>query len=733
MRAEIVLITIMLVCVCSARAFAAPQKQGDAGPLAATKESVSNGKSKTEEALQSKKRGDEYASHEDNKRAADEYVKALSLDATAFTIEERLRMAIVISWADRLEEASRILREILAEDPQNEEARVHLAKVLSWSDKLNEAQVEADTVLNQHPDDWEALLVKANVLRWRGDAGASIPLYERVLAEEESFDARVGLAYAYLDVGKKDKAKEIGKTLAPTSEAQQKEVVKLTEMFAAVSAQEQKQGDAGPLAATKESVSNGKSKTEEALQSKKRGDEYASHEDNKRAADEYVKALSLDATAFTIEERLRMAIVISWADRLEEASRILREILAEDPQNEEARVHLAKVLSWSDKLNEAQVEADTVLNQHPDDWEALLVKANVLRWRGDAGASIPLYERVLAEEESFDARVGLAYAYLDVGKKDKAKEIGKTLAPTSEAQRKEAAKLSEMLSSVSASHAGLQESYYRDSDSNTVKRSTLSYGFWAGNWETEFDYRLTDAKDPVRHEWAEDILITTHTHVGKFSTGVGAGISSTAGGTRNDLIGQANTDISMGWWAFGMNVSREELSDTAQLVQNWIKRTSETLSFSETESPRLTFSESYSYSSYSDCNDADDLRAGARYAFTLAPLKIATGYRFRYWDFRRQSGSGYFDPEDFISHQIFVSIYAEHEGLYAYLEPNTGYQSFKRYGVNTGNFFSGYTASAGLKIKKSISCEMSSEGGNYAGTTTGFNYYQVGLRLIVNF
>jgi hypothetical protein len=192
--------------------------------------------------------------------------------------------------------------------------------------------------------------------------------------------------------------------------------------------------------------------------------------------------------------------------------------------------------------------------------------------------------------------------------------------------------------------------------------------------------------------------------------------------------------VNRGWWTFGMKGSREVLSDTAELIQNRIKRTAGTVTLSETASPRWTFAESYTRAGYSDSNDLDDLGASAQYAVLTAPVKIATGYRFRYWDFRRQSGSGYFDPENFISHQIFVSLYAEREGLYASLEPYTGYQSFKRYEEKSGNFFAGYSASAGWTRKKNTSGELTAEGGNYAiGSTAGFNYYQVGFRLIVNF
>ncbi len=734
MSARRLMIACILLGACTTPVFAGEQKQAGTGNAAFSVTAVSKGKSRAEEARARKKKGDEYAAQDDSKRAADEYIQALSVDTAAFTVEERLRMAIVVSWADRLEDASRILRAILAEDRENREARAQLAQFLSWSGKLDEAQVEADTVLSRYPDDREALLVKANVLRWRGGAGASIPLYERVLAKGESFEARLGLAYAYLDTGMEEKAQEIGRTLMPVFEAQRKELAKLQKRLSAVSPHEHRQGGSGPAVSSEKSADAVQRKTEEAHDRKKRGDEYAGQDDNKRAADEYIQALSLDASAFTEEERLRMATVISWAGRREESIGALRAILEGDPSNNKALLYLAKVLSWSGKLNEAQSAVDTVLKAEPDDREALLVKANIVRWRGEASASIPLYERVLAKGESFDARLGLAYAYLDAGKKDKAQEIGKTLSPVSADQRKELTTFSEALSAATASPIGLQAGYYRDSDDNTVKRSGLVYGFWARNWEAELVYWLIEANDPERHEWAETISITARRHESRLSTAVRAGISSTAGGTRNDLVGQAIADIDRGWWAVSVNASRDVLSDTAELIQNRIKRTAGTVTLSETASPRWTFTESYTRASYSDSNDLDDLGAGVRYTVVTAPAKIATGYRFRYWNFRRQSGSGYFDPEDFISHQIYVSLYAEREGLYASLEPYTGYQSFKRYGETSGNYFAGYAASAGWTRKKNTSGELTAEGGNYAvGSTAGFNYYQVGFRLVVNF
>ena len=75
------------------------------------------------EALVRKERGDQYASQENYKQAAEEYVKALEADSGAFNSSERLKMAVAVSWADRLDDAIHILRAILAEDPMNRLAR----------------------------------------------------------------------------------------------------------------------------------------------------------------------------------------------------------------------------------------------------------------------------------------------------------------------------------------------------------------------------------------------------------------------------------------------------------------------------------------------------------------------------------------------------------------------------------------------------------------------------------
>ncbi len=480
-----------------------------------------------------------------------------------------------------------------------------------------------------------------------------------------------------------------------------------------------------------QAISGVKNKKEEAVLRKKLGDQYAAQEDYPRAADEFLAALSLDPKAFTRQERLQMAIAISWADRFDDAAAVLRAILAEDPEDRDARIHLAKVLSWSDKLPEAEDEADRVLRDDPGNQEALLVKANTIRWRGDARASIPVYEKALAQGENFDVRLGLAFAYLDAGEKETAKTISAPLEPVYPYQKKELARFSDALCAAQTWRLGVSYSYYSDSDKNTVNRYGLLYGLRSGGWDTELAYRFTDAKDPVRHERAEDLGIATQRKFDRFDTGAGVGIDRA-----NDVslvTGQARASTDTAWGAIGVSAAREALTDTAELIKNRIARSSGALNVTETASPRISFNERYIYSGYSDGNNSQDLWLGAKYAVTTVVPKISVGYRFRYWDFRRQSRSGYFDPEDFVSNQLSVSFYTEQNGYYAYLEPYGGYQSYTRYGTSTGSTFFGFNGSAGWTMKKCTAFEVFAEGSNYAGTVAGFNYFQVGFRLTAYF
>jgi hypothetical protein len=114
--------------------------------------------------------------------------------------------------------------------------------------------------------------------------------------------------------------------------------------------------------------------------------------------------------------------------------------------------------------------------------------------------------------------------------------------------------------------------------------------------------------------------------------------------------------------------------------------------------------------------------------------RIVIGHRFRLLDFHEQSGSGFFDPNNYIANRAFTSVYYENKLLYTYLEGYVGYQTFRRNQVATDSFIHGGAGSVGIKPIANLAIEVNVEGGNFAaGSTAGFTYFIVGPRVLYRF
>jgi len=471
---------------------------------------------------------------------------------------------------------------------------------------------------------------------------------------------------------------------------------------------------------------------------KKKGDYYVSQNDYKKAADAYVHALSLARSGFSLEERIQIAIYLSWGERLQEATDELLLIVSEDPANTKARVHLARTLSWSGKLNEALKEADTVLKESPDNRDALLIKANILRWKGDSKRAIDLYKKLLEKGEDFDTRLGLSYAYLSLGNVKAAKEGEKVLKPAYPYQESELKNFVAEINSITRPNVEMRYSYYHDSDDNRLNRYMLSYGFWTYNWRSYLNYRHTDATGKIEGDThrkrCEDLSLGTYSKVsGPLGIGGGLGMSMLGNGeTSTFLTGHIMANVNVFNGMMGVRVSREVFAETAELIENRIRIINPSLFASQNLLDDLAIHFSYNYRDYSDNNHSHDVQLSPRYTVRFKNPRLEVGYRFRYFDFNRQSRSGYFDPDDYTSHQIFTYLYYEKGGFFSYMEPFIGYESFKRYGDSKDGVIGGGYGTCGYKLRKNISFEINGEGGDYSGGTAGgWKYYLIGFRIFV--
>ncbi len=468
---------------------------------------------------------------------------------------------------------------------------------------------------------------------------------------------------------------------------------------------------------------------------KETGDKHISSGDYGKASEAYIEALKLSRNSFSIEERLQMAIRISWAKRYREALYELELILKEDPENLKALTYHSQILSWAGRLDEALREIEIVLSKAPDNIDALLIKANILRWKGRDKEAIGIYERILMAQESFDARLGLTYSLINTGEFNRVGENLKLLIPQYPYQEKDLKELKDYYKRLHGPAITPEYSYYSDSEDNIVNRYSVKAHIQKEGFKGGIDYKEIHAKS---FEYKNDAtalnlnLFKRYKDVGAFAS---IGMVRLNGKEPSTFItGNLRADLELKELKLGLNLSKDVFTDTALLIEKKIRFTEAGIGLSYPVFERVSIEASYRLRDYSDDNRSSDFMTSMRYNILQGNPSISGGYRFRYLDFKKQTLNGYFDPNNFYSHQLFLSLYLEKARGYLYLEPYGGYQSFERYGEKNHDFFTGGSLTTGYKIKNNLSIELNAEGGDYAaGVATGFRYWSAGIEIRISF
>jgi tetratricopeptide (TPR) repeat protein len=474
-----------------------------------------------------------------------------------------------------------------------------------------------------------------------------------------------------------------------------------------------------------------------ARQYKQAGDQYVAANDFDKAADAYITALDLARETFTADERVRMAIYLSWADRLTRAKEELNAVLATNPDNVDARVQLGRVLSWNGELKQAIDEAEKVLKQAPDNREALQVKADTLQWKGELRQAIPIYQRLVQMQDDFDSRIGLSQSLLAAGNRTGADETSRLLQPATANQRNRFTKFQDTLEAMTRPKLDFRYVYYSDSDHNVVDRYSVAPSLWLGNYDLSGNFRHTEARDPTRREQAEELGLRAYSNFTEaFAGGAALGFTRLGRGDESNFpTGGLKFDVKIPGGTVGGGVAHEVLTDSAELIQNRIRTTIAGLQWSHQWTDRFSVSTAYKYRSFSDVNHAHDAQFTSQYTLFFNP-RISVGYRFRYLNYARQSGGGYFDPNDYYSNRLLVSSYIERQMFYAFVDIFGGQQAFRRNGFPSSDPVFGGSASFGFKPTRYVSFELSVEGSNLAiGTSTGvgFNYFVLSPRILFRF
>ena len=484
----------------------------------------------------------------------------------------------------------------------------------------------------------------------------------------------------------------------------------------------------------------------EAFELKQEADRLIAQDKFDEALNQYEKALKSDPNVLSVSEKIQLARYYSWVDKLDEGIAVLQQLHKEQPNNSEVKTLLARFLSWKNNTNEAMRLSDEVLMQDPLNTEALHVKADLLAWNANASDSLAYYDKALERGDNFDIRLGYAYAQLSVGALDKAMLERAKLVPRFGYQTINLAKLDTAIEKAKKGELPTPTrrdsidlpalSYYHDSDGNIVKTIRTTYNFNVNRFSGDVSYRHGEASNDTLSNRFDTLSVNAGTALYS-SLRVHAGIGyviNHSDSINNTMTGHLGVNYYRGDWEGGAVLYREALLDTAGLVDNTIRMNGGEVYLSKAMEGHNTVYGSYAHRSYSDDNDANDLRVGIKHVLDFANPRVTVGYAIRYLDFERQSLGGYFDPNNFISHQIFAGMeYRDGKSTY-YLDPYVGFQSFERYDTSSNDFYGGGSLRWRYQFTPKLYTEMNAEAGNYAlEQAAGYNYYMVGARLNISF
>ena len=180
-------------------------------------------------------------------------------------------------------------------------------------------------------------------------------------------------------------------------------------------------------------------------------------------------------------------------------------------------------------------------------------------------------------------------------------------------------------------------------------------------------------------------------------------------------------------------VSSETLNETSELITNHVRRLSASAEISQRITSLWSVSGGYNRMRFSDANEANDAQVRTEVAVRLAP-RVAFGYQLRFLDYDTQSGSGYFDPDNFVSHRVSASIEFDRRKFFAFVQIYGGHQEFERHDFRTSEWVKGGRASFGVNLSTKLTVAVNTAAGDFStGSVSGYRYFTAGTKVSYRF
>lgn len=114
-------------------------------------------------------------------------------------VDARLKLAITLSHADRLDASRKEAERVLVKAPEYWDAHLLIARLDAWAADYDAARARLDRVIARAPGNRQARRQLAKVELWAGEPARTVSILEPLLEQERSADLLVELAQAELE------------------------------------------------------------------------------------------------------------------------------------------------------------------------------------------------------------------------------------------------------------------------------------------------------------------------------------------------------------------------------------------------------------------------------------------------------------------------------------------------------------------------------------------------------
>jgi hypothetical protein len=274
--------------------------------------------------------------------------------------------------------------------------------------------------------------------------------------------------------------------------------------------------------------------------------------------------------------------------------------------------------------------------------------------------------------------------------------------------------------------------FYSDSDESHAGRYWARSGFAAGNHDFSLELGRRDASGGFR---ADDASFRADFNAtGVLGAAAGLGVARLQGAdTAQFPTGFVQLHGRLHRTSIGGMMSTEILSETSELFANRVRRLSAGGEISHRITPLWSVSGAYNHFRFSDQNAANDAQVRTEVALRVAP-RIAFGYQLRLLDYDTQSGSGYFDPDNFVSHRLSGSIDLDRRKFFVFVQVYGGHQKFERNDFRTSEWVKGGRATFGIKFSQRLTVAVNIAGSDFStGSVSGYRYFTTGTKVSYRF